>query len=200
VKLSVVVPIYNVEAYLHEALTSVVQQTLRDLEVIMADDGWTDGSALIVKSFVANDPRFRLLQKDNEGQGLLAARRSLDSRAPLVRSPEGLRAHGCGRDTCWRYRRTGRPRCPKATHQDCREDHTRTHTRHLRVASRHRRNPHRDDAWLHSGRGRTSCQWRVPQGGAGTRWRSRAQRVDQQGHRRTERAWPARGRLQRHLP
>jgi len=69
VKLSVVVPIYNVEAYLHEALTSVAQQTLRDLEVIMVDDGSTDGSALIAKSFVASDPRFRLLQQDNQGQG-----------------------------------------------------------------------------------------------------------------------------------
>jgi len=62
VKLSVVVPIYNVEAYLHEALTSVAQQTLRDLEVIMVDDGSTDDSALIAKSFAASDPRFRLLQ------------------------------------------------------------------------------------------------------------------------------------------
>ena len=48
-KLSVVVPIYNVEAYLNEALTSVAQQTLRDFEVIMVDDGSTDGSALIAK-------------------------------------------------------------------------------------------------------------------------------------------------------
>jgi CDP-glycerol glycerophosphotransferase len=69
VKLSVVVPIYNVEAYLHEALTSVAQQTLRDLEVIMVDDGSTDGSALIAKSFAASDPRFRLIQQDNKGQG-----------------------------------------------------------------------------------------------------------------------------------
>src|SRR5262249_24748085 len=60
---------YNVEAYLHEALTSVAQQTLRDLEVIMIDDGSTDDSALIAKSFAASDPRFRLLQQDNQGQG-----------------------------------------------------------------------------------------------------------------------------------
>jgi CDP-glycerol glycerophosphotransferase len=69
VKLSVVVPIYNVEAYLHEALTSVAQQTLRDLEVIMVDDGSTDASAAIAKSFAACDPRFRLLQQENQGQG-----------------------------------------------------------------------------------------------------------------------------------
>jgi len=69
VKLSVVVPVYNVEAYLQEALESVARQTLRDLEVIMIDDGSTDGSALIAKSFASRDPRFRLLQQDNQGQG-----------------------------------------------------------------------------------------------------------------------------------
>jgi CDP-glycerol glycerophosphotransferase len=69
VKLSVVVPIYNVEDYLQEALESVARQTLRDLEVIMIDDGSTDGSALIAKSFASRDPRFRLLQQDNQGQG-----------------------------------------------------------------------------------------------------------------------------------
>ena len=68
-KLSVVVPIYNVEAYLHEALASVAQQTLRDLEVIMVDDGSTDGSALIAQSFASRDPRFRLVQQENQGLG-----------------------------------------------------------------------------------------------------------------------------------
>jgi CDP-glycerol glycerophosphotransferase len=69
VKLSVVVPIYNVEAYLTDALSSVAGQTLRDLEVIMVDDGSTDGSALIAKSFAAADSRFRLLQQENQRQG-----------------------------------------------------------------------------------------------------------------------------------
>jgi CDP-glycerol glycerophosphotransferase len=69
VKLSVVVPIYNVEAYLADALASVAGQTLRDLEVIMVDDGSTDGSALIAKSFAASDPRFHLVQQENKGLG-----------------------------------------------------------------------------------------------------------------------------------
>jgi CDP-glycerol glycerophosphotransferase len=69
VKLSVIVPIYNVEAYLEQALTSVAQQTLRDLEVIMVDDGSTDGSSSIAKSFAASDQRFRWLRQDNQGQG-----------------------------------------------------------------------------------------------------------------------------------
>ncbi len=68
-KLSVVVPVYNVEAYLQEALESVCRQTLHDLEVIIVNDGSTDGSALIAESFAARDPRFRLLRQDNQGQG-----------------------------------------------------------------------------------------------------------------------------------
>ena len=62
-KLSVVVPFFNVEAYLEAALDSVAWQTLRDLEVIMVDDGSTDGSAAIAKSFAASDPRLRPLQQ-----------------------------------------------------------------------------------------------------------------------------------------
>lgn len=69
VKLSVVVPIYNVEAYLQEALASISRQTLSDLEVIMVDDGSTDDSALIAKSFASRDRRFRLLAQENQGLG-----------------------------------------------------------------------------------------------------------------------------------
>src|SRR6266702_4161425 len=56
-KLSVVVPVYNVEAYLQEALESVCRQTLHDLEVIIVNDGSTDGSALIAESFAARNVR-----------------------------------------------------------------------------------------------------------------------------------------------
>ena len=68
-KLSVVVPIFNVEGFLEEALESIARQTMRDLEVIVVDDGSTDGSAVIAKSFAAHDPRFRLLQQQNQGPG-----------------------------------------------------------------------------------------------------------------------------------
>ena len=68
-KLSVVVPIFNVEEFLEESLESIARQTMRDLEVIMVDDGSTDGSAVIAKSFAAHDPRFRLLQQQNQGPG-----------------------------------------------------------------------------------------------------------------------------------
>ena len=68
-KISVVVPFYNVEAYIQECLESVAGQTLRDLEVIMVDDGSADGSTVIAKAFAERDPRFRLVQQPNQGLG-----------------------------------------------------------------------------------------------------------------------------------
>jgi CDP-glycerol glycerophosphotransferase len=68
-ELSVVVPFFNVEAYIGAALDSIARQTLRDIEVIMVDDGSADGSAVIAKSFAARDPRFRLVQQANQGLG-----------------------------------------------------------------------------------------------------------------------------------
>ncbi|MFG2002420.1 CDP-glycerol glycerophosphotransferase family protein [Spirillospora sp. NPDC048911] len=67
--LSVVVPFYNVELYLEPCLESLARQTLRDLEVVMVDDGSTDGSAAIAKDFAAKDSRFRLVQQENQGLG-----------------------------------------------------------------------------------------------------------------------------------
>lgn len=68
-KLSVVVPFYNVEPYLGAALESIAGQTMTDLEVVMVDDGSADGSTAIAKSFAARDPRFRLVQQENQGLG-----------------------------------------------------------------------------------------------------------------------------------
>jgi CDP-glycerol glycerophosphotransferase len=68
-KLSVVVPFYNVEAYLEAALESIARQTLADLEVILVDDGSSDESTPIAKSYVSRDPRFHLIQQKNTGLG-----------------------------------------------------------------------------------------------------------------------------------
>jgi FkbM family methyltransferase len=67
-RVSVVVPIYNVERYLRECLESIAIQRV-DLEVIMVDDGSTDGSTEIAEEFVARDPRFRLIRRPNGGLG-----------------------------------------------------------------------------------------------------------------------------------
>ncbi|MFE0462745.1 CDP-glycerol glycerophosphotransferase family protein [Kitasatospora sp. NPDC058965] len=68
-RLSVVVPIYNVERYLEECLESIAAQTMGDLECIMVDDGSKDGSAAIAEAFAAKDSRFRLVRKQNAGLG-----------------------------------------------------------------------------------------------------------------------------------
>lgn len=67
--LSVVVPFYNVEGYLEACLESLERQTLRDIEVIMVDDGSLDGSEAIAKKFTDRDGRFRLVQQGNQGLG-----------------------------------------------------------------------------------------------------------------------------------
>ena len=67
--ISVVVPIYNVERYLTDCLESLAQQTHADLEVVMVDDGSTDTSPTIARSFADRDPRFRLVQQPNGGLG-----------------------------------------------------------------------------------------------------------------------------------
>jgi CDP-glycerol glycerophosphotransferase len=66
-KLSVVVPIYNVEDYLDECLRSLADQTFGDFEAVLVDDGSTDGSAAIAERFVAEDRRFRLVRQPNGG-------------------------------------------------------------------------------------------------------------------------------------
>lgn len=64
---TVVVPIYNTEEYLAACLESIQFQTLEDLEVLMVNDGSTDGSAAIAEGFAARDPRFKLITQENGG-------------------------------------------------------------------------------------------------------------------------------------
>ncbi|GAA1251140.1 hypothetical protein GCM10009665_47310 [Kitasatospora nipponensis] len=68
-RLSVVVPIYNVERYLQECLDSIAAQTFEDFECVMVDDGSTDTSAAIAEAFAAQDARFRLVRQENKGLG-----------------------------------------------------------------------------------------------------------------------------------
>ncbi|MFD3657234.1 CDP-glycerol glycerophosphotransferase family protein [Streptomyces sp. NPDC058620] len=68
-RLTVVVPLYNVEEYLGACLDSLAGQTMPDLEVVMVDDGSTDGSGRVAREFAARDPRFRLITQENAGLG-----------------------------------------------------------------------------------------------------------------------------------
>lgn len=74
VKVSIIVPVYNVEKYLGKCLESLTAQTLQDIEIICINDGSTDGSAAILEEYVAKDKRFKVIHKANGG--VAAARNS----------------------------------------------------------------------------------------------------------------------------
>ena len=69
VKVSVLVPIYNVEEFLPECLDSLVGQTLKDIEIICINDGSKDGSLDIIKKYAAKDKRIVIIDKKNSGYG-----------------------------------------------------------------------------------------------------------------------------------
>ena len=69
-KVSVIVPVYNVEPYLKECMESIVRQTLKDIEIICVNDGSTDGSLKILKEYAEKDERIILIDKENGGYGL----------------------------------------------------------------------------------------------------------------------------------
>ena len=66
-KVSIIVPVYNVEKYLSKCLDSLINQTLKDIEIICVNDGSTDSSLAILKDFANNDSRIKILDKQNEG-------------------------------------------------------------------------------------------------------------------------------------
>lgn len=66
-KVSVIVPVYNVEKYVEKCLDSLANQTLSDLEVIIVDDGSTDSSAKIVKKYIKKHPNMKYYHKKNGG-------------------------------------------------------------------------------------------------------------------------------------
>lgn len=69
VKVSIIVPIYNVERYLDKCLKSLIRQTLNDIEIICVNDGSTDGSLNIVKKYASQDVRVKIIDKKNSGYG-----------------------------------------------------------------------------------------------------------------------------------
>ena len=66
---SVIVPVYNGEKYLKKCLKSIMNQTLRDIEIICIDDGSTDDSAKILKKLSSKDNRIKIISTKNNGQG-----------------------------------------------------------------------------------------------------------------------------------
>lgn len=69
-KVSVIIPVYNVEKYLRECLDSVVNQTLKDIEIICINDGSPDNSLAILEEYAKKDSRIRIINKKNQGQSI----------------------------------------------------------------------------------------------------------------------------------
>ena len=67
-KVSVIVPVYNVERYVEECLDSLARQSLRECEFICVDDGSEDGSYRIIEAYAGRDKRFKLIRQENKGQ------------------------------------------------------------------------------------------------------------------------------------
>lgn len=79
---SLIIPIYNAETYLHRCLTSAMEQTFQDMEIILVNDGSTDGSLGICREYEKKDARFRVIDKENTGVS--------DSRNQAIKASHGI--------------------------------------------------------------------------------------------------------------
>lgn len=69
-KISIIVPIYNVEKYIHRCIHSLINQTLKDIEIILVDDESPDNCPQICDEYALKDARIKVIHKKNEGLGL----------------------------------------------------------------------------------------------------------------------------------
>ena len=88
-KISVIVPIYNVEKYLHNCIDSIVNQTLSDIEIILVDDGSTDRSGKICDCYAMEDDRIKVIHKSNEGLACARNDGIKESVAPYIMFVDG---------------------------------------------------------------------------------------------------------------
>ena len=65
--ISVIIPVYEVEAYLHKCIDSVIGQTYRELEIILVDDGSPDNCGDVCDEYAAVDSRIKVIHKQNGG-------------------------------------------------------------------------------------------------------------------------------------
>lgn len=66
-KISIIVPVYNVKDYVKRCLQSLVNQTYKQIEIIVVDDGSTDGSSVVIDEFAQNHPSIKVIHKENGG-------------------------------------------------------------------------------------------------------------------------------------
>ena len=83
-KVSVIIPVHNVEKYLGECLDSITGQTLRDIEIICVDDGSTDGSSGILSEYAARDGRLKVFRQAPSGAGAARNRGLAEARGEYL--------------------------------------------------------------------------------------------------------------------
>lgn len=69
-KITIIVPVYNVEKYLERCIESLIYQTMEEIQIILVDDGSTDKSSSICDAYAKKDKRILAIHKENEGQGI----------------------------------------------------------------------------------------------------------------------------------
>jgi glycosyltransferase involved in cell wall biosynthesis len=67
IKVSVIIPVYNVEKYIKKSLESVMNQTLKEIEIICVNDGTKDNSRKIIEEYAQKDERIKIIDKENGG-------------------------------------------------------------------------------------------------------------------------------------
>lgn len=82
--ISIIIPVYNVEEYLEQCLDSIQSQTYKNLEVILVNDGSTDGSKEICERYCERDIRFRLMNQTNQGQSVARNRGMQESTGEFI--------------------------------------------------------------------------------------------------------------------
>ena len=86
--ISIIIPVYNVEPYLEEALDSVIHQTYEKLEILVIDDGSSDRSSVICDTYARTDQRINVIHQKNRG---LSAARNVG--LPPMKSRDAARFH-----------------------------------------------------------------------------------------------------------
>lgn len=70
IKVSVIIPVYNVENYVRESVLSIINQTLKEIEIIIVNDGSTDSSLNIIEDLAKLDNRIQVISITNQGQSI----------------------------------------------------------------------------------------------------------------------------------
>lgn len=77
-KVSVIIPVYNMQEYIEECLNSIINQTLNEIEILCIDDCSNDNSAYIIKEFIIKDKRIKYIKLDNNSGSAIARNRGIN--------------------------------------------------------------------------------------------------------------------------